>query len=357
MGTSQELKSLRIDRSAQSTAGQSRADPLGFFGLGIGRGAIIGALLVLVAGAVYFLSGPATPSASPQSPSKISGTTPQPVTQTAQAPAIVNMPPSGLIASGYVVARRVATVSAEITGRVTEVLVEEGLRVEAGQVLARLDSGLVDQDLPLARAQVVSTQADLDGILASLAESERILARTRPLAERNAASQADLTANETKVAGLRAQRDKARALLDIAKLSVLRTEEQVARYEIHAPFSGVVTEKSAQRGEIVSPLSTGGFTRTGICTIVDMDSLEFEVDVNESNIGRVSPNQPVEAVLDAYPDWKIPAAVIAVIPTANRDKAAIKVRIKILTKDARILPNMAAKVTFVEKSPPPVKAG
>jgi len=156
---------------------------------------------------------------------------------------------------------------------------------------------------------------------------------------------------------LRAQAAKARAQLDIAKLSVKRTEEQVARYEIHAPFSGVVTEKSAQRGEIVSPLSTGGFTRTGICTIVDMESLEFEVDVNESNIGRVTPNQPVEAVLDAYPDWKIPAAVIAVIPTANRDKAAIKVRIKILARDPRILPNMAAKVTFQENRSAPAKAG
>ena len=365
MSKSQELKSLRIDRGPAGAAngttpsfGGGSGDGL-VFGLGLPSLLGIGAV-VLALGLIWYFSGSGQQASSANATiprtSGANGASPQ-VAQANPAPATISMPPSGLVASGYVVARRVATVSAEITGRVTEVLVEEGIRVEAGQVLARLDSSLVDQDLPLSRAQVASTQADLAGIAVSLAEAERILGRTRPLAERNAASQADLTANEAKVAGLRAQRDKARALLEIAELSVRRTQEQVARYEIHAPFSGVVTEKSAQRGEIVSPLSTGGFTRTGICTIVDMDSLEFEVDVNESNIGRVSPNQPVEAVLDAYPDLKIPAAVIAVIPTANRDKAAIKVRIKILTKDARILPNMAAKVTFVEKAASPAKAG
>ena len=342
MDRSQELKSLLIDRNAPA------ADPSGAGWLV--RGGLIGAgLLILAGGAYFFLSGPSSGSIGVGS-SKLAVADPAPNTSPNAAPAApAAMPASGLVASGYVVARRVATVSAEITGRVLEVLVEEGMRVEAGQVLARLDSTLVDQDLPLARANIQSTQADLDGTNAALAEAERVLARTKPLAERAAASQADLTSNESKVATLKAQRDKLRAQLEISKFQAKRTEEQVAKYVIHAPFSGVVTEKSAQPGEIISPLSTGGFTRTGICTIVDMDSLEFEVDVNESNIGRVSAKQPVEAVLDAYPDWKIPASVIAIIPTANRDKAAIKVRIAINVKDPRILPNMAAKVRFVEK--------
>ncbi len=361
MDKSQELKSLRIDRSVGPSENQ-QVPPYRTIAIGVGVSAV-----ALLAGYFLFSGGtpqPATPPSASTPSSASPGSAPSSQVaqagttgQTGQPAGAVIMPASGLVASGYVVARRIATVSAEITGRVTEVLVEEGLKVEAGQVLARLDSSLVDQDVPLARAQVASVEADLANNLAALAEAERVLARTKPLAERNAASQADLTANETKVTTLRAQAAKARAQLEIAKLSVKRTEEQVARYEIHAPFSGVVTEKSAQRGEIVSPLSTGGFTRTGICTIVDMESLEFEVDVNESNIGRVTPNQPVEAVLDAYPDWKIPAAVIAVIPTANRDKAAIKVRIKILARDPRILPNMAAKVTFQENRSAPAKAG
>jgi RND family efflux transporter MFP subunit len=338
----QELKSLLIDRNTQPE------EPPGAGRLV--RGGLIGAgVLILAGGAYFFLSGSA-PSAPGTGASKVAAADPAPGNAPSAAPAATPvMPASGLVASGYVVARRVATVSAEITGRVLEVLVEEGMRVEAGQILARLDSTLVDQDLPLARANIQGTQADLDGTSAALAEAERVLARTKPLAERAAASQADLTSSESKVATLKAQRDKLRAQLEISKFQAKRTEEQVAKYVIHAPFSGVVTEKSAQPGEIISPLSTGGFTRTGICTIVDMDSLEFEVDVNESNIGRVSAKQSVEAVLDAYPDWKIPASVIAIIPTANRDKAAIKVRIAINVKDPRILPNMAAKVRFVEK--------
>lgn len=342
-----DLKSLRIDRSAPAEAGS---------GQGPSRAVLGGvAVVALAAGAlaVWLVAGPSTDGAS--TPAKPAAADGRGAGAQGSGPggtgASTIAPPQagGLVASGYVVARRVATVSAEITARIKEVLVEEGMVVQAGQVLARLDSTLVDQDVPLARAQVASAQAELQATSANLQEAERVLARTKPLAERNAASQADLTSNEAKVQVLRAQREKGAAAVDIARFTLAKTEEVLARYEVHAPFTGVVTEKSAQPGEIVSPLSTGGFTRTGICTIVDMDSLEFEVDVNEANIGRVRPGQPVEAVLDAYPDWKIPAAVIAVIPTANRDKAAIKVRIGIKAKDPRILPNMAAKVLFKEQ--------
>ena len=332
-----DLHSLRIDRSAAAEPSPWTLRP---------QALVLAAVLFLAFAAFIAERAGLFDASQPQAAST-------PVQTAAAAPAApapqAAVPSGGLVASGYIVARRVATVSAEITGRITEVLVEEGMTVQKGQILARLDSSLVDQDLPSARAQIVSSTADLAATDANLADAVRILDRIRPLAKTSARSDADLTSAEAKVAELRAQHEHNVAAIEIAKLSLKRTEEQLAKYEIHAPFTGVVTEKSAQMGEIVSPLSTGGFTRTGICTIVDMDSLEIEVDVNEANIGRVGPNQSVDAFLDAYPDWKIPASVIAVIPTANRDKAAIKVRIRLLVKDPRILPNMAVKTTFIEK--------
>jgi RND family efflux transporter MFP subunit len=124
---------------------------------------------------------------------------------------------------------------------------------------------------------------------------------------------------------------------------------------IRAPFDGVITTKDAQPGEMISPVSAGGgFTRTGIGTIVDMTSLEIEIDVNESYINRVEPSQPVEATLDAYPNWKIPCKVIAIIPTANRDKSTVKVRVGFDQLDPRILPDMSVKVAFRDNGGPAV---
>jgi HlyD family secretion protein len=255
----------------------------------------------------------------------------------------------GLAASGYVVARRRATVAAEITGKVTEVLVEEGMHVKAGQVLARIKSQLTETDVALADSRAKGAEAAVAAIAADLREAERIHTRTQKLAQKSFASEAEMTRSESRVNVLRAQLNQARAQFETAKLEAERYREVLEQHSIRAPFSGVVVDRSAQAGEMISPLSAGGsFTRTGICTIVDMDSIEIEVDVNEAFIGRVRKDGAVAAVLDAYPEWTIPAYVIAIVPTANREKATVRVRIGFREKDPRILPDMAVKVTFLE---------
>src|SRR6266516_1914447 len=253
-----------------------------------------------------------------------------------------------LVASGYVVARRKATIAAEITGKVVEVFTDEGNVVEAGQVVARLDSVLAEKDLALARSRADAAEAAVGAIAADLHDAERILYRTQTLLQKNFASEADMTKAEAKVGILRAQLRQSEAQLQTARLDAQRNAEVLEKHRIRAPFAGVVIDRSAQPGEMISPLSVGGFTRTGICTVVDMDSIEIEVDVNEAFIGRVRAGGKVSAVLDAYPNWTIPAAVIAIVPTANREKATVKVRIGFDQKDPRILPDMAVKVTFLD---------
>src|SRR5262249_3788774 len=254
--------------------------------------------------------------------------------------------PRALVASGYVVARRKATIAAEITGKVVEVLIEEGMVIKEGDVVARLDRVLAARDLGLAASGADPAEAGTGAIAADLRDAERIFARAQTLITRNAVSEAELTKAEARLGVLRAQLKQAQAQFETAKLDASRNADMLEKHRIRAPFNGVVVERSAQPGEMISPMSVGGFTRTGICTLVDMDSIEVEVDVNEAFIGRVQAGMPVEAVLDAYPDWTIPAAVIAVVPTANREKATVKVRIGLKVKDPRILPDMAVKVTF-----------
>ena len=227
-----------------------------------------------------------------------------------------------LDASGYVVARRRATVSSKMTGKVMKVFIEEGMYVEEGQLLAQLDDSTMIADLNYSQSQ--------------LNEAKRVLSRTKELAKEELASQASLDAARAAVEGLEA-------------LNAVR-EQVVQDMKILAPFSGVVVYKAAQPGEMISPVSAGGgFTNTGICTIVDMDSLEVEVDVNESFINRVKPGQPVITNLNAYPKWDIPSEVIAIIPTADRNKATVKVRIALLEKDERVLPDMGSRVSFLRK--------
>ncbi len=255
-----------------------------------------------------------------------------------------------LNASGYITARRKATVSAEITGRIVEIFIEEGTIVEEGQIVAQLDDTLAKVDLDLAKARVRSAEARITEIEVDLAEAKRVLARTEELIKTQNASEAALTKAQARVDTLMSSYERAAVDIEIAKLEVVRQTETVEKHVIRAPFAGVVVDKNAQPGEMISPITAGGgFTRTGICTIVDMDSLEIEVDVNESYIGRVFAGQKVLATLDSYPDWEIPAAVIAVVPTANRDKAAVKVRISLGLKDPRILPDMGVKVAFLKE--------
>jgi len=252
-----------------------------------------------------------------------------------------------LNASGYVTARREATVSSKVTGKVTEVLIEEGMKVKAGQIVARLDDSNVKANLDVAGAQLASAQAALAETEAQYKNADQEFQRTTELAKQHIASQSDLDLAEANAKALQAHLAQQKLDVVVAERQVAMWQQQMDDMIIRAPFDGVVTTKDSQPGEMISPVSAGGgFTRTGIGTVVDMASLEIEIDVNESYINRVEPGQPVEATLDAYPDWKIPCKVIAIIPTADRQKSTVKVRVGFDRLDSRILPDMSVKVAF-----------
>ena len=256
-----------------------------------------------------------------------------------------------LDASGYVVARRQATVSSKITGKVVAVSIEEGQRIEAGEIIARLDDTNAQAQVAHARAQLEQQRASLGAAQAAFDNASPTFLRNQRQFERAFISaQALDTAKEAW--------DAARTSLDVAARSVAVAEANLSLTQralddtvVRAPFAGVVTVKAAQEGEMVSPISAGGgFTRTGIGTIVDMDSLEVEVDVSENFINRVRPDQPVAIILNAYPDQPHGGRVIAIIPTADRAKATVRVRVAFEEKDARILPQMGARVSFLAEN-------
>jgi RND family efflux transporter MFP subunit len=258
-----------------------------------------------------------------------------------------------LDASGYVVARRQAAVASKITGKMVELDIEEGDRIKAGQVIARLDDTNIRASLNAALAQQDYARAGLAETQVNLTNAERDYTRQKSLLTGHFVSQSIVDNSQTSMDALRAQLATQRVNVEVAERNVQLAERNLDDTVVRAPFAGVVIAKSAQVGEIVSPLSAGGgFTRTGIGTIVDMDSLEVEVDVNEAYIGRVQPGQSVESVLNAYPDWKIPSHVIAIIPTADRAKATVKVRVGLDLKDGRIVPDMGVRVSFLEESKP-----
>lgn len=267
------------------------------------------------------------------------------VTQRASQPGGAS---SVLNASGYVTARRQATVSSKFTGKVLEVLVEEGMKVEQGQLLARLEDIEARQSLALAQAQLEVQRRNTIETEARLREANLRKRRLESLVAEGIASQADWDAIEAETAVLQAQIASQQQSIEAAARSVDQARQQLKDTEIRAPFAGVAISKNAQPGEIISPMSAGGgFTRTGISTIVDMSSLEIEVDVNEAYIQRVLPGQRVQATLDAYPEWQIPARVITTIPAADRQKATVTVRIAFDQLDSRLLPDMGVKVSFL----------
>ena len=260
---------------------------------------------------------------------------------------------SVLDASGYVIARRQATVSSKVTGKVVDLYIEGGKPVKQGEVLARLDDTNVRAQLALSESQLDAAKAALAEIRVQLIEAERQQRRTKELHDRKLVSDAALDNAQASVDSLKARLESAQQNVAVAERGVSVTRRQLDDMVVRAPFAGVITVKNAQVGEMISPLSAGGAgTRTGIGTLVDMESLEVEVDVNENFINRVQPGQRVEAVLNAYPDWKIPCSVIAVIPTADRSKATVKVRIGIEAKDARIIPDMGVRVAFLPEDTP-----
>ena len=332
MDKSDLLKQLHIDRGAPEAP---RARSHRFILAGC-------ALLALLAGAGAWFG---LPRSAP------------PTVRTAVARAASQAADSVLDASGYVTARRQATVSAKVTGKVTEVLIEEGQQIKEGAVLARLDDTEAKAQLTLAQAQLVAARSQLAEIQAQLVQAERDYARQDELARRNLISPQALDAALAQRDTLRARLGSADEQVHVARESVAVAQVQLDNTVIRAPFGGVVITKSAQPGEMISPISAGGgFTRTGIGTIVDMDSLEIQVDVNEAFINRVTPGQPVEAMLNAYPDWRIPGEVIAIIPTADRSKATVKVRIAFKQKDPRIIPDMGVRVAFLSGKPATAQA-
>ena len=282
--------------------------------------------------------------------------------------ATASRPASGpvgvLNASGYVTPRRRATIAAKITGRVIGVFFDEGTRVSEGQLLATLDDSDTRRALDAAKADRDSAQAAIADFEVQLRNAEIELHRTQQLVKEGVQTQQALDSAITTADSLRAKIALAKQQVIASEARIREQQQAVDNCTIRAPFAGIVVSKDAQVGEMVSPVSAGGgFTRTGIATIVDLHSNEFEVDVSEAYIARVSNNQPVNAVLDAYPDWTIPAKVRTVIPTADRQKATVKVRISITepdhvhlfdpAKDPRILPDMGVKVTFLETETKP----
>ena len=325
------LSQLRIDRSSKSPSGG------GFPWWWVACGVLVAALL---AGAWLAFSGPG-------------GVRVRAVVAKPAAAGSASTGASMLDASGYVVARRQATVSSKITGKVVEISIEEGQRVEKDQVLARLDDSNARATVAYARAQ--ARQAEVSLSAARTAHED-----ARPLHERNAGLVVKGWISQTDFDNSKASYDAAESGLSIATrtLEVARANLAVAQRMLDdtivlAPFAGVVTVKAAQPGEMVSPISAGGgFTRTGIGTIVDMDSLEVEVDVSENFISRVHAGQEATIRLNAYPDWAIAGEIIAVIPTADRAKATVKVRVGFKEKDPRILPQMGARVSFLSEAEP-----
>jgi len=318
----QQLDQLRIDRDERPERG------------GRGRAIAVAGALAVVGVAAWLLTRPRAAEVRSATVETVSG-------GAAGAASVLN-------ASGYVTARRQATVSSKVTGKVEEVLVEEGMRVEAGQVLARLDDRQARLALDLAEAQLDAARKAVAETEALLREARLREQRTRALVGEGVASKAeeDAVAAEADAlaARIEAQRGQARA----AEREVALARQALDDTVIRAPFAGVAISKDAQPGEMISPVSAGGgFTRTGISTIVDMSSLEIEVDVNEAYIQRVATGQPVSATLDAYPDAPLPARVITTIPAADREKATVTVRIAFDSLDARILPDMGVKVAFL----------
>lgn len=329
---SNRISQLKIDRSAPVESGRSWLWP------GLGAAVIIVALLSWV-----FL--------------RPGGAAVQVVTDIARNPPSVAAASSVLDASGYVVARRQTTVSSKVTGKVVEVFVEEGMRVEKDQVVAVLDDTTQQAQLSLAKARAEASRAALQEIDARLRNARLERDRLRDLAKRGLTSAASVDAAEATYDELAARLETGRENVKVAERNVAVAEDSLSNMTIRAPFAGMVVSKNAQPGEMISPVSAGGgFTRTGICTVIDTDSLEIEVDVNEAYIQRVQAGQRVSATLDAYADWRIPAEVIAIIPTADRQKATVKVRIALLERDERVLRDMGVKVAFLDADAPSTPA-
>ena len=326
------LSSLRIERNAPSSSNGPNRKILIWASVAV-------AMLIAIVAAFFFLRGKTTEVTTIVAEADSAGP---------------SLGTSVLNASGYVVARRMATVSSKVTGKILEILVEEGMQVEKDQVLAKLDPVNLQTILTMSQRELEASRRNLTEIEVRLADARRNLERNEALVKQQSISQTALDTSRAEVNALAARLEASKAQVKVAESGLAIRQIDYDDLQVRAPFKGVVISKDAQPGEIVSPMSAGGgFTRTGIATIVDMDSREVEVDVNESYINRVKSDQRVEATLDAYPDAPLAAHVINIVPTADRTKATVRVRIAFDKLDSRILPDMGIKVRFLDDQPPP----
>jgi RND family efflux transporter MFP subunit len=327
---SESLGSLRIDRSVQPDDGGASRKILLW-------GGIVVAVVAVAIGLWLWLGG------------KTLEVTTVTAEETGSGPSLGN---SVLNASGYVVARRMSTVASKVTGRVLEIYVEEGMSVKKDQVVARLDPVNSQTVLTMAERELEASRRNLAEIEVRLADARRTLERNESLVRQQLVSQQALDASRAEVNATAARLEAAKAQVKVAESGLAMRRNDFNDLNVRAPFDGVIISKDAQPGEMISPLSAGGgFTRTGIATIVDMDSREIEVDVNEAYINRVKSNQRVEATLDAYPDQTLAAHVINIVPTADRTKATVRVRIAFDKLESHILPDMGIKVRFLDDQP------
>lgn len=323
-----DLSALRIDDSKRR--GGSIGKFLGIFA------AVVGVLIIVMGATLAFRARK-----------------PEVEVVTAMAPSSGPAVNTVLNASGYVTPRRRATVAAKITGKVKQVFIDEGVHVTQGQVLATLDDSDYQVSLASTKADRDATAATVADLEVQLGNAQRELVRTSNLAKEGVTTPQALDSAQTLVNRLHAQISQAKVSIEAADARMGIDKQNIDNCVVRSPYDGIVVSKDAQPGEMVSPISAGGgFTRTGIATVVDMASNEIEVDVNENYIARVKPGQPVVATLDAYPDWQIPSHVRTVIPTADREKGTVKVRVSFNHLDPRILPDMGVKVAFLEEAPP-----
>ena len=260
---------------------------------------------------------------------------------------------TSVTANGYVVARTRAAVSSKVPGRLAYLGVAEGSRVERGQVIARLENADYEAQVSQAEANLATARARLGEAETDRDQAEREAKRLRDIRAQNdklVATQ-DIDAAESRAAGAAARVRSAAAGVTATEAAVRFARVSLENTEIRAPFSGTVLRKEAEVGEVVAPSVGGGLTRGAVVTMADLGSLEVDVDVNEAYIARISTGQGARITLDAYPDTAFRGRVRQVVPTADRQRATVQVKVTISDRDRRILPEMGARVDFLEPEP------
>ncbi|MHB9835764.1 efflux RND transporter periplasmic adaptor subunit [Paraburkholderia terrae] len=321
-----DLKRLKIDRPAVATGGRRRN--------WIGYGAV--ALILVVALVVGLrLAGP----------------------QTVETTTVVSAYPSQtytlLNATGYVVPQRKAAVSSKAQGRLEWLGVLEGTRVKKDEIIARIESNDVEASLAQAKAQIKVAQANLALQQAELKNAEVNLRRSKILAPNGAIPATQYDADVARYDKAVASIDNSRAAIVAAQANAQAAQVAVDQTVIRSPFDGVVIEKHANVGDNITPFSQASDSKGAVVTIADMDTLEVEADVAESNIGKIAVNAPCEIQLDALPDMRLAGSVSRIVPTVDRSKATVLVKVRFVDRDARVLPDMSAKIAFLSKPVPP----